>query len=81
MKDVTEEFFGSTVNELEEFKFINLLLLDKINEWHDANDYDYSKYLTEDGLDCKEILSDFEKAVNIMDQLELSNEIDSALEN
>ena len=34
MKDVTEEFFGSTVNELEEFKFINLLLLDKINEWH-----------------------------------------------
>jgi hypothetical protein len=34
MKDVTEEFFGSTANESEEFKFINLLLLDKINEWH-----------------------------------------------
>lgn len=52
-----------------------------MNGMHDANYYDYSKYLTEDGLDCKEILSDFEKAVNIMDQLELSNEIDSALEN
>ena len=81
MKDVTEEFFGSTVNELEEFKLINLLLLDKIKEWNDADDFDYSKYLTEDGPDCKEILSDFKKAVNIMDELEYSKEIDSALEN
>ena len=57
------------------------MLLDKIKEWNDADDFDYSKYLTEDGLDCKEILSDFKKAVNIMDELEYSKEIDSALEN
>lgn len=81
MKDVTEKFFGSAVNELEEFKFINSLLLDKILKWDDTNDFDYSKYLKEDGLDCQEILSDFKKAVKIIEDLDLLEEINKELQN
>jgi len=35
MKATTLQFFGNTVNELEEFKFISSLLKEKIKNWND----------------------------------------------
>ena len=35
MKATTLQFFGNTVNELEEFKFIYSLLREKIKNWND----------------------------------------------
>ena len=61
-KDV--KFFGSSMKELEEFKYINLLLLDKIKESKEQNDFDYHEYLTEDGLNLDEVIAEFENAVN-----------------
>ena len=81
MKDVTIKFFSSTVNEFEEFKVINSIILDKMEDWEDDNDLNYMQYFTEDGLDCEEIISDFNYAVEIMETLELSKEIDLELEN
>ena len=80
MKETTLKFFGSSVRELEEFKYINLLLLDKIKDWKEPDDFDYHEYLTEDGLDCDEIIADFEIAVKIMEDLKLTEEINKALE-
>ena len=81
MKDVTIKFFSSTVNEFEEFKVINSIILDKMEDWEDDNDLNYMQYFTEDGLDCEEIISDFNYAVEIMETLKLSKEIDLELEN
>ena len=50
MKDTTLKFFGDTVNELEEFKFINSLLKEKIKNWNDPKDFDYTRYLTPNGI-------------------------------
>ena len=41
MKDVTIKFFSSTVNEFEEFKVINSIILDKMEDWEDDNDLNY----------------------------------------
>lgn len=76
------------MNEFEEFKVINSIILDKMEDCEDDNDLNYMQYFTEDmqyftedGLDCEEIISDFNYAVEIMETLELSKEIDLELEN
>jgi len=80
MKATTLQFFGNIVNELEEFKFINSLLREKIKNWNDQKDFDYSRYLTENGIKCNLLIKDFEIIIDIMDHFNLSESFDIELE-
>jgi len=81
MRDSTMKFFGSIVNELEEFKLINSLLQEKIKNWNDQEDFDYTRYFAPNGIQCDLLIGDFKIVVDIMDKLKLSVDVDSALEN
>ena len=80
MKATILQFFGNTVNELKEFKFINSLLREKIKNRNDQKDFDYSRYLTENGIKCNLLIEDFETIIDIMDHSNLSESIDIELE-
>lgn len=79
MKFVTNSFFGSKVKENKEFKFINELLFSKIKNWNE-NDLNYSKYILEDGLNCDNIINDFNNAVKLIEYYNLNKKVDDSLE-
>jgi hypothetical protein len=79
MKIVTKRFFGSKVNESEEFKIINSLLFSKMQNWKE-NEMDYSKYFINKNLNCDNIMNDFNIAVEIMERYELTGKVDTSLE-
>jgi hypothetical protein len=79
MKIVTKRFFGSKVNESEEFKIINSLLFSKMQKWKE-NEMDYSKYFINKNLNCDNIMNDFNIAVEIMERYELTGKVDTSLE-
>jgi len=79
MKIVTNSFFGSKVKENKEFKIINELLFSKIKKWNE-NDLDYSKYILEDGLNCDNIINDFNNAVKLIEYYNLNKKVDDSLE-
>ena len=81
MKDATLKFFGTTINEFEEFKFIISLLKEKIKKWNDPKDFDYSRYFTPNGIKNDVLIEDFNIIVDIMDKLNISENVDMALEN
>jgi len=80
MKTVTLQFFGNTVNQLEDFKFINSILREKTKNWKDLNDFNYSRYLTENGIEDKVIIEDFNSIIKIMEDSDLSKKVDIELE-
>ncbi len=80
MKEVTIKFFGSIVNKLEESKFINSLFQEKIKGWKGPKDLDYSRYSNDNGLNYNNVTDDFKFAVDMMESLKLSQEVDNALE-
>ena len=81
MKDATLKFFGTTVNEYEEFQIIISLLKEKIKKWNDPKDFDYTRYFTPNGIKNDVLIEDFNIIVDIMDKLNLSEDVDVALEN
>ena len=76
MKAATWQFFGNTINELEEFKYINSLLREKTKNWNDQKDFNYNRYLTENGINCNLLIKDFNSIIDIMDQSNLSENFD-----
>ena len=68
------------MKELDEFKYINRLLLDKISKWNKPNDFDYHEYFINEGLNCEKILEDFKSAVDIIEKFNLSEKIYKTLE-
>ena len=80
MKTVTLQFFGNTVNQLEDFKFINSILREKTKNWKDQKDLNYSRYLTENGIEDKVLIEDFNSIIEIMEDSHLSKKVDIELE-
>jgi len=76
MKATTLQFFGNIVNELEEFKYINSLLREKTKNWNDQKDLNYSRYLTENGINGNLLIEDFNSIIDIMEHSNLSENVD-----
>ena len=81
MKNVTNIFFGNIVDEVGIFKIINSLLSSKMEKWANDDEYDFSEYLCEGQIDCKNVINDFKIAVSLFDYYDLGGKINDSLEN
>ena len=76
MKAITLQFFGNIVNGLEEFKYINSLLREKTKNWNDQKDFNYNRYLTENGINGNLLIEDFNSIIDIIEHSNLSENVD-----
>ena len=81
MKEITQKFFCSVINDIDDFKFINLLFLDKIRNWSENEHFNYNDYFSKENLKSENIMKDFEFAINLIEENNIKNIIDNSLEN
>lgn len=82
MKEITNKFFSSVVNQKEEFKIINQIVLEKIANWDENTDFDYKEYFSKDyELNVGKIMLDFNNAINLIEESKSDEIIDSELNN
>jgi len=80
MKEITNEFFSSVVNQKEEFKIINQIVLGKMANWDKNTNFDYNEYFSKDDeLNVGKILQDFNSAIKLIEETKNDGIIDNEL--
>jgi len=80
MKEITNTLFSSVVNQKEEFKIINQIVLGKMDNWDKNTDFDYNEYFSKDDeLNVGKILKDFNSAIKLIEETKNDGIIDSEL--
>ena len=81
MKDLTQKFFDSVVNSIEDFKEVNSLLLEKIKHWTDTEDFNYDEYFEKEILNTGNIMDDFKFVIAFIEKNKIVDKIENSLDN
>ena len=81
MKDLTQKFFDSVVNSIEDFKEVNSLLLEKIKHWTDTEDFNYDEYFEKEILNTGNIMDDFKFVIDFIEKNKIVDKIENSLDN